>query len=148
MIFQFSLQKLLDIKVQEERQQLVILGERQQKLRQEQECLWLLKQKHIEYTQQLAEKKNGFSGEYQIYNNYFPLLQQKIDFQQNTCRQVEQEITELLTTITQLVKERKTLERLKEKKYEKHLAEMVSKEQRQLDEVALSRFFQQKNQWR
>ncbi|MDW7673506.1 MAG: flagellar export protein FliJ [Bacillota bacterium] len=141
MKFNFSLQKLLNLKVQEEKQELMKLSILQEKFIKAEEVLTSLKDTHDNYSKEIADKKSYSVIELRIYNNYFPVLHRKIDEQLLVCEKCQEQIEKQLEIVSEIIKDRKILEKLKERKYQQALFELSKQEQSNIDEIAVTRFF-------
>lgn len=141
MKFKFSLEKLLQVKLQEEKQLFIFLGDCRQKLLKAEQKLKLFEQNYSTYDDELQRENTISVAKLQIYLQYLPILSDKIDEQKEQCKAIEKEIEKLLLQITNLIKERKTLETIKEKKFQEFMAEINNREQTQLDEMALNQYY-------
>jgi flagellar FliJ protein len=94
------------------------------------------------YQRELLERqKAGVSpAEVGIYTRYVRFIKEKIDWQiesvETARKQVEAKKEELLAAR----KDRKTLDRLRSRRYQAFLADSRRKEMKHLDQVALGRF--------
>jgi flagellar FliJ protein len=111
-------------------------------LRQEEERLTFFKKRRDHYQQQLVDRQTaGMNpGEIAIYRAYAEYVKEKIQWQiealETARKQVEQKKGELLAA----QKDRKILDRLRERKHRAFLLDTQRQERKDIDEVALGRF--------
>lgn len=132
---------MLNLKVQEEKQELLALAEWQLKLKKEKDFLNQLKNDCQLQAEKISNKKMFFAFELKNHANYLYALQHKINVQTESCNRLEGEVATVLKKATAIVKERKILEKIKENRYQNALNELKLKEQKQLDETALNKFY-------
>jgi flagellar FliJ protein len=141
MQFQYPLEKLLELKLQEEKQVLTDLATLREKFRLVRDKLCALEANYSCYTKTFEENSKLPAGKFISYTRFFPVLQEGIKKENTTCNLVEEEIDNLLVGLAVLIKERQVLEKLKEKKHQDFLLEASKKEQLQLDEIALNQYY-------
>lgn len=132
--FRFSLQKLLDMRIDKEEEAKLKLMEAQRLQMEAEANLNNLKEKYAKYntidTQlSLVEKK--------IKNNYMNALVNSISIAEDDCIKKSEIVDSCRNDLKTKQIERKTVELIKEKKYEAFRKEEDRKEQVQLDEFAL-----------
>lgn len=133
--FQFSLEKVLTYKDQNLESELANLSELYHQLHQIEEKLIGLQQKYERCVQDYENaKRNTTPATCKLYLNYLDLLT-------NTIKECEQERNEFLIKINyqiELIKklkvETKSLETIKESRFELYKKEMVKKTERQVEE--------------
>ena len=73
---------------------------------------------------------------------YLPVLQERIQLQRMRSEQAFEELNRARHRLYEIIKERKALEKLKEKRWRAYIKEFHRQEQSVLDEAATSRFYQ------
>lgn len=132
--FKFGLQKLLDIRVDNEEKSKLLF---QEKLRERQQLENKIKDMKSDYYK-YSNPQNGESVIYQkIRNNYLTAVANEINktSMQLTLKEKEVEISK--NNLKDKMVERKTVEILKEKKYDAFVKEQEHKEKIANDEFAL-----------
>lgn len=132
--FKFGLQKLLDIRVNNEEKSKLLF---QEKLRERQQLENKIKDMKSDYYK-YSKPQNGESVIYQkIRNNYLTAVANEINktSMQLTLKEKEVEISK--NNLKDKMVERKTVEILKEKKYDAFVKEQEYKEKIANDEFAL-----------
>jgi flagellar FliJ protein len=139
MKFTFPLQVLLNWKRNLEEFAQMKLAEKIQRLRKQEEEIARLAFLRFSRDEELREKSlRGIqAGEYILYKDYEEEsrkeLLSKEDEKKNTIRVVAEERGKLVT----LTKERKILDRLKEKRFRTFLHQMEIKDQKEIDEMTV-----------
>lgn len=132
--FKFGLQKLLDIRVESEEKSKVIF---QQKLREKSD----IENKIIDMKRDYHKYNNLNQGESVIYqkikNNYLTAMANGISEESVKLEIKEKEVEISKNNVTSRMLERKTVEVLKEKKYDAYVKEQEHKEKIANDEFAL-----------
>lgn len=141
MKFQYPLEKLLELKLQEEKQLLANLAAQRQKLQLGRERLSKLEANYFGYLKTFAGNTKLPAAKLISYLRFLPILQAGIKQEKTECDLMDAEADNLLIELMELVKERKALEKLKEKKNQDFLLEAGKKEQLQLDELAVFRYY-------
>ena len=73
---------------------------------------------------------------------YLPVLQERIQLQRMRSEQAFEELNRARHRLYEIIKERKALEKLKEKRWRAYIKEFHRQEQSVLDEAATTRFYQ------
>lgn len=142
MRFSFKLQSLLNWKESLEEESRMKLTGQNRRLRKQEEKIQELTDQREENDRQLRKKmeRGVFAQEYSTCKlfdeeNYQVLLQME-----SNRKQMAQEIKEEWERLTGLMKERKILERLKEKRFRTYLNRQKKLEQKYLDEAAIGAY--------
>ena len=143
MKYLFRLQKLLDWKKSLEDQSKLMLIQKNEELKRKEEEIKKLIEERSQRAKVLEEKlrKGMKTIEYLLYQqfnewSYNELMEQK-GFRLDKEQEVERELKNLLI----LIKERKILERLKEKRFKKFIQQQEKEEQKFIDLLTLRRYF-------
>ncbi len=135
--FVFKLQPVLNIKKQIEDSLKIQLGKAVQALEAEKE---LLRELESEKKRCMAEVGAEVSGgvkadKLKNYNAYISFIKQKISRQCEMVKSAQEIVDKYREELTDMMKERKMLEKLREKQYEEYLKEVKKKEQKDIDEI-------------
>lgn len=135
--FIFSMQSLLSLKSRMEEQKKQEFGKAMGKLEEEREVLSKLKtEKHtviLGFKDGISNKVNP--QDFQNINNYIEFLKKKIAIQMNVIIKAEKEVEKKRKALIEATKERKMLDKIKEKKYEQYIEEEKKQEQKIIDEI-------------
>ena len=82
----------------------------------------------------------GFASQVTLYERYLQDLEERINNQKKTVDKARKACTEKRALLLEVVKKRKTLERLKEHGLKVHIANLNHEEQKFIDEMAVNRF--------
>ncbi len=135
--FVFKLQSVLNIKKQIEDSLKIQLGKAVQALEAEKE---LLKELESEKKRCMGEVGSKVSGGVKVdklknYNAYISFIKQKISRQYEMVKSAQEIVDKYREELTGMMKERKMLEKLREKQYEEYMQEIKKKEQKDIDEI-------------
>lgn len=131
--FKFSLEKIYDLRIQEEKNVKRQFGEIQK----------LVTQKEQKIQQMMAEKAIMMGEQHleirqmQVHYRYLARLDQQIMDEHQELLSIKQQLAEILDLYVAAQKERKIIEKLREKKEHDYLEELKKVEQKQLDEFRL-----------
>lgn len=131
---QFSMEKILDWRIKEEENARKSLLHAQSQMQQQQQQL-----KHLvnENTKLKHEQMKLTEISTLRYNHHLKgLIDEKIVFQKNAIDKAQSEMNELQEALLQAHKDRKIMEKLKERESVQVLAQVKSEEQKELDEIA------------
>lgn len=134
--FNFRLQALLKVKSQIEDNLKNDLGKAVHKLEEEKAKLRRLEFEKNRYILEFNEKCRKSTVDNLIkFNNYISLLASKILNQKENINLAARNVDKIREELIKIVKERKILDKLKEKKHEAFLKEQLKDEQRLNDEI-------------
>ncbi len=134
--FNFRLQAVLNVKTQQENNLKNELGKAIQKLETEKRKLVVLENALNDLDTEFNEKTKKATVKKLIeYNNYRSLLTVKIKLQKERVNCEAQNVDKVREELVKAVKERKILDKLKEKKKEEYLLEQKQLEQKTNDEI-------------
>lgn len=140
---------MLNFRRQKEERKEFELAQARRIMEQEEDRLEFFKERQAQYQQDLLDRqKRGMTlAEMALYDSYMKYIKERIEWQieavETAMRDVETKKEELLAAR----KDRKTLERLRSRRYDAFLADLKRRETRHLDEVALGKY-QDKTQGR
>lgn len=135
--FSFKLQTVLNMKIQMENDAKNKLGQAIQKYENEKNTL----QRFIKQSDDsMEEMRNAFKKEINIvgirgYSTYISHLSKKIEVQQENVETANQNVNRQREKLVAILKERKALDKLHDKKYELYLREQSLEEQKLIDEI-------------
>jgi len=135
--FNFKLQSVLDLKIQMEDNKKNEFGSAVQKLEYEKKVLENIKhekEKNIDVFGNELKNKAKVSTIRQI-NNYICLLGQKIEVQKENVNKASDIVDKKREELLEAVKERKIMDKLKEKEYCLFLKQELKEEQKIIDEI-------------
>ena len=135
--FKFRLQKVVDTKAKQEKQKSIELAQLFMELERQKSELKSLNFELESVQQEVFAKTVGGSPAKEIleYQRYIEKLQQDIQLQKKSIADLEEKIEQTQASLLKLNKEKKILERLREKRYLKYLQEQNREEQKLLDEM-------------
>lgn len=141
--FQFRLQTKLDLTSREEQQIREELEVRLMRRDQIQRELDEIRCKLNEIEDAMKElMMQGFSlDQFMILNNYLPILRELLFKKELELKRAETEIVETRYQLLEKMKERKILEKLREKEWANYQLEMNREEQKIIDELAINSHF-------
>lgn len=130
--FKFSLEKVLDFRWGIEKEAKRVYGELQrQKVEQEQALLEIQNEKN-----ELMEVPEYTINRMQIRQWYLVELDRQMSVTQQSILELQQQIDQALENYVAAQKDRKVLEKLREKQLEEFQIELSREEQKQLDDMA------------
>ncbi|MDU2066226.1 MAG: flagellar export protein FliJ [Sporomusaceae bacterium] len=140
--FRFRLETLLKVRRRREEQAQLRLTQAIENLRQAQEDLSLLVDRIEAHRQewQNALSQNKTIADFILYSAYFKQLTLQMDNQKEVVIAAEKSHLESLFVFQEAMKQRKVVERLKEKKRQQHYRELLQQEQNFLDELGTQRY--------
>lgn len=140
--FVFKLETLLEIRKKHEEKANIKLSQAHAALRTAKEFLQQLQtqqqESFIEFRQKQANKEVSVT-DCQVWYNFLSFLKKEIEKQEDVVEKAKQEVLIALKEVEIAMKDRKTVERLKEKRLEQYRIELLKEEQKILDEIAVSR---------
>ncbi len=145
--FKFRLQKVADTKARQEKQKSVELANLFMELETEKQALQNLNFELESVQQEVFGKTVTGAPAKEIleYQRYIEKLQQDIRAQQQRILNLEEKVEQVQAELLKINKEKKILDRLREKRYLKYLQEQSREEQKLLDEMfQLTQAFKQK----
>jgi len=138
--FKFALEKVLLYKEQLEKEaksKLANLNAQKERLK---ERFASLKKDEFFQEQKLSQTPINEMGERWLIENYLKALRQDIQQTQKNMAMLDTQIEQARIELAQKAKDKKVMEKLKEKHLERYKKEEQLKEQRNLDEIASIRF--------
>ena len=145
-LFRFTLQRLLDVKEAMQQMVEVRLGDAQRKLDQNKGIFKELETKLKEQTREIEEmsQRNTNRKELSVRLRYIGWLdKQALRQKKNVCK-CEAEVEEIRQELLEVLKERKSLERLRKQEMQQWQHEAVRQERNEMDEIASTRFVHQR----
>lgn len=143
--FKFKLEKILQMKIEEEEQKKVF-AKAMKKLQVEEEKLQKL-QNLLEYKKEEFKIKLLQANEahfFKSFSDYLEKLKKDIELQKVVVEKCRLEVEIEKQKLQDKMNERKSFEKLKEKEYQKYLAEQKLTENKFLDELSNIRYSRQK----
>lgn len=140
--FSFELQSILDLKEQEEealQKELIRLKNRYQEVKEELESVQQRKQEWA--TKLQTESKAGLdSATFRKYKNYIAYLKDQVEELQLQLQHWREKVDDCQQKLLEKLKEKKSLSKLKEQRYQEYWEEFLRQEQKFNDEVAINNF--------
>ncbi len=137
--FEFSLQKVLDYRQRREEQAISAFAEAQAKLMHEQAVLRKLLIDREECLRRSPRHQHLEVEMLGVEQTYLSALEGRIEAQRERVAEAEKVLEEKRQALMQAQRERKALERLREKHHEQWRQEMLRIEQKALDDLATAR---------
>lgn len=136
--FHFRLQTKLDIC---QRQEQVAREEMQRRILVRNQILQELEelQSRFQSLEESIRVLNGCRGQFpriMINRQYIPVLKQEIKVNENNLMTAEAEVEESRLLLMEKMRETRTLDKLKDKAWNRYLHELLLEEQKHIDEVA------------
>lgn len=138
--FKFSLEKVLKYREQLENEAKALAAGLQQKSQALKDRYAQLKQEERLQEQKLAATPFSQSGDRWLIDMYIKAIRQDIAQTQTDIAKTNAELEQAKRVLAEKSKDRKIMEKLKEKHFEQYKKEEQLKEQRNLDEIASIRF--------
>ncbi len=138
--FKFSLEKVLKYREQLENEAKALAAGLQQKSQALKDRYAQLKQEERLQEQKLAATPFSQSGDRWLIDMYIKAIRQDIAQTQTDIAKTDAELEQAKRVLAEKSKDRKIMEKLKEKHFEQYKKEEQLKEQRNLDEIASIRF--------
>lgn len=138
--FKFSLEKVLKYREQLENEAKALAAGLQQKNQALKDRYAQLKQEERLQEQKLAATPFSQSGDRWLIDMYIKAIRQDIAQTQTDIAKTDAELEQAKRVLAEKSKDRKIMEKLKEKHFEQYKKEEQLKEQRNLDEIANIRF--------
>lgn len=128
--FHFSLEKIYELRVKEEKKMKRAYGEIQKLVFQkENEIQQMMKEKAT-----MSEMSQMNIEQIQVHYRYLARLDQQIMDEHQQLLIIKQQLADILEEYMTAQKDRKIIEKLYEKKYQEYLSEVKKEEQKRLDE--------------
>lgn len=135
--FQYKLQSVLDIKQKLEEQEKIEFGLAMAKLSEEQEALQKLMIQKAGYDRQARKLLQGDINllEVNACRRAVETMKARIRSQMMNVRQAEKQMEAVRKRLNEVMIERKTYEKLREKKFEEFKQELLYEEKKEVDEL-------------
>ncbi|NMB13222.1 MAG: flagellar export protein FliJ [Firmicutes bacterium] len=142
--FEFNLQKVLELRYRLEQQAAAELGRFQSLESQARAKLTIQEKERQEQLAAWRERNHGQLdiGELEAYQRWLEVLDQVIAQQKALVEELQLSIRDQTDKYLAARRKRETLEKLREKAYAEFRQEVLGKEQRELDDIAATRFVQ------
>lgn len=137
--FEFSLQKVLDYRQRREEQAIRAFAEAQAQLMHEQAVLHRLLIEREECLRRSHRRERLTVELLDVEQTYLSALEERIETQRERVAEAERMVEQRREGLIEAQRERKALERLREKHYEQWRQEMLRAEQNTLDDLATVR---------
>lgn len=137
--FRFRLQKVMEIKEEVEKQRMIDLSEAKQVVDLETTRLNHLNDEQIDCQHRIDEKSSTEKinpGELALYYRFLDQTRMRIEAQEDRLQAAHLEMERRRQILLEASKEKKVLEKLKEKKQAAYMIELNHKEQDMINEVA------------
>lgn len=137
--FEFSLQKVLDYRQRREEQAIRAFAEAQVQLMHEQAVLHHLLIEREECLRRSHRRQRLTVDLLDVEQTYLSALEKRIEVQRERVAEAEKVLEEKREALIEAQRERKALERLREKHYEQWRQQLLRAEQKALDDLATVR---------
>lgn len=140
--FMFDLQGVLGIKEKLEGQARVDFGVARARLTAEEEKKEALVLQRKEYEKELKDTMTGALDilEMNRLKNAVDVMNERIRVQDGAVKRAERQLESARLKLNKVVQERKTIEKLREKKFEEYLKEIDAEERKTVDELVSYRY--------
>jgi flagellar FliJ protein len=145
MSFVYSFQKILDMKEKEKEQAAVNYNKSVQALQSEEQRLAHLEQDKYELEQRVLQQESNISlAQLKSHYEYIGHLQRLIEVANESKVQAEKEVEAKQFILFERTIDQKIWEKLKEHSFEKYREKINLQEQKEMDEMAVARYYRQK----
>jgi flagellar FliJ protein len=145
MSFVYSFQKILDMKEKEKEQAAVNYNKSVQVLRSEEQRLAHLEQYKYQLEQRVLQQESNISlAQLKSHYEYIGHLQRLIEVANESKVQAEKEVEVKQFILSERTIDQKVWEKLKEHSFEKYKEKINLQEQKEMDEMAVARYYRQK----
>ena len=139
--FRFKLETLLGVTRRKKEDAERLFAEATRKLEEERarlvDLLQEMQRVQAEYTEQTKEGKRISVGRLMTYTSYVNWKREQIEAQQQAIMQAQAERQKRLKELLELMSKLKSIEQLKEKRWQQYKEEVPFEESKQLDEIGL-----------
>jgi flagellar protein FliJ len=142
MRFSFPFETLLNMKKNLEELSQMRLAKKMNQLREQEQAIQRVVEEILSGEQVLREKigQGMKASEYVVYKLYEEDLTRELQLKKEARKQTKKEIEAEQKILIQLMKERKMFERLKEKQWKRFQSEVERLDQKNSDEMVITRF--------
>ena len=142
MRFSFPFETLLNMKKNLEELSQMRLAKKMNQLREQEQAIQRVVEEILSGEQALREKigQGMKASEYVVYKLYEEDLTRELQLKKEARKQTKKEIEAEQKILIQLMKERKMFERLKEKQWKRFQSEVERLDQKNSDEMVITRF--------
>ena len=135
--FRYRMQSILDITNQMENQAKMELGQAQRRLLDEEERLQLLRDRKEVYLEEGRRARLNALSVQELKDNEYAVarMEEFIEAQIRNVKRAENEVEAARLKLQEIMQERKSHERLREKAFEQFVAEENAKESKEVDEL-------------
>jgi flagellar FliJ protein len=144
MSFVYSFQKILDMKEKEKEQAAVNYNKSVQALRSEEQRLAHLEQDKYELEQRVLQQESTSLAQLKSHYEYIGHLQRLIEVANESKVQAEKEVEAKQFILSERTIDQKIWEKLKEHSFQKYREKISLQEQKEMDEMAVARYYRQK----
>ena len=139
--FRFKLETLLSVTRRKKEDAERLFAEATRRLEEERarltELLQEMQRVQAEYAEQTKEGKRISVGRLMTYTSYVNWKREQIEAQQQAIMQAQAERQKRLKELLALISKLKSIEQLKEKRWQQYKEEVLFEESKQLDEIGL-----------
>jgi flagellar FliJ protein len=140
MPFKFSLQKILDLRIQREDEAKQKLAQAKFEYQQQAKLVDSIKSELEKCLTKILTDKNISQAEFWLWTEYEKGLKDDLLAAEQQLQLLGQKVNRLRQELINKSKERKLLEKFKQKQAEKYEYEQRQKEQKEFDEISVLRF--------
>ncbi len=141
--FVFKLETLLEIRRRKEEEASILLSQARNRLNEAKQVLTKLCTQQKELWSEFRSKQEAGELvvlEYQMWHRFFAFLKKEIENQQLVVEGLTKEAVAALKELEIALKNRKAVEKLKERRLEEYRLAVQAEEQKILDEIAITRY--------
>lgn len=134
--FKYKMETLLKLKENLEKQLKIEFINMKNCLTEEKEKLNKLNQRYHKYESLLIKNlKNELNiTDINSHKNSLVFINKKINEQEELINEIEEDLEKIIKNLIQIIKEKKVLEKLKDKEYEKYKIELKKEEDKEIDD--------------
>ncbi|MDR3348041.1 MAG: flagellar export protein FliJ [Acidaminococcales bacterium] len=144
--FVFKLETLLAIRQRREDEANIVLAQARARLKAARDFLDELNGRRraaVDEFKAQREKREVLVAQLQLWHKFLDFMDKEIKKQEDAVEQLAREVADALKAAEKAMKDRKSVEKLRERRFEQYKIQLQLAEQKILDEIAITRYRRQ-----